>query len=316
MNQKRTSIQKLNETKPHQFIFSSMVRSHRTLKLGCPIKLFTSPSSDPENLIVENHEHNMIIGLQYEPFVIPCKPTSPNVKVELIREDGEVNIISFNHTSGFLAVGNDPVEGGLMACEFSRNDKTQELHFIFEIDPGDLTTIFSPMIISPINFVVKSFNPKNIYSKIPGPSKTCNFRFTIEELLLKSPLSRTPWQSDLIPKRMCLKLIERCKLKLVYKFYKNTLEYYAIYQFMTVYNQIYPRHAYSARSIHKSEKCKFLTFRSPTFLFPMINRYRFKAAMIPKSGSPSVSHTWQMTVATTNVAYKTITISTFNFTWS
>lgn len=126
--------------------------------MRCPIKLLTSSPSDPDSLIVENHEHNMIIGLQFEPFVIPCKPTSPNVKVELIREDGEVNIISFNHTSGFLAVSNDHIASGLMHCEFSRNDKTEELYFIFEIDPGDLPKayiqIFSPMI-SPINFVVK-----------------------------------------------------------------------------------------------------------------------------------------------------------------
>lgn len=43
----------------------------------------------------------MIIGKQFEPFVIPCKPTSSKVKVELVHESGEVNLIDYEDTIGF-----------------------------------------------------------------------------------------------------------------------------------------------------------------------------------------------------------------------
>lgn len=76
----------------------------------------------------------MIIGKQYEPFVIPCKPTSPRVIVELIKEDGEVMEISFNETVGFLVVSNDAIEGGLISCNFSLNDKAEQLIIIFTVD--------------------------------------------------------------------------------------------------------------------------------------------------------------------------------------
>jgi hypothetical protein len=44
---------------------------------------------DPDNLLYQQ-ESNFIFGRQYEPFVIPCKPNTPQVKVELVKEDGEV----------------------------------------------------------------------------------------------------------------------------------------------------------------------------------------------------------------------------------
>ena len=75
----------------------------------------------------------MIIGKQYEPFVIPCKPTSPKVKVELIKEDGEVTEISFNETVGFDVVSTDAIEGFII-CNFSLNDKDQQLEIIFSVD--------------------------------------------------------------------------------------------------------------------------------------------------------------------------------------
>lgn len=48
-------------------------------------------TSDPDNLIVKNVGFDIIEGLQFEPFVIPCKPTSPRVRVELLREDGRAS---------------------------------------------------------------------------------------------------------------------------------------------------------------------------------------------------------------------------------
>lgn len=92
-------------------------------------------SSDPDNLLVENHEHNMIIGQQFEPFVIPCKPTSPKVKVELIKEGGEViKELSFDETIGFLVVSDEVIESGLLWCNFMRNNKSQPGNFMFQVD--------------------------------------------------------------------------------------------------------------------------------------------------------------------------------------
>lgn len=77
----------------------------------------------------------MIIGQQYEPFVIPCKPTSPKVKVELIKEDGEViKEISFNETTGFLVVSDEVIESGLMFCDFTLSDIVQQVTFMIQVD--------------------------------------------------------------------------------------------------------------------------------------------------------------------------------------
>lgn len=88
---------------------------------------------DPDNLLVENHEHNMIIGKQYEPFEIPCKPTSPKVKVELIKEDGEVTVISYNETSGFLVFSETDITG-IARCDFSLDATFEHLEIMFQVD--------------------------------------------------------------------------------------------------------------------------------------------------------------------------------------
>lgn len=111
-----------------------MVRKELKWFLEVSIKSLISSLLDPDNLLVQSHEHNMIIGLQYEPFVIPCKPTSPKVKVELIKEYGEVMEYSFNETIGFHVVSNDSIEGGMIFCNFSLNDKIDILEFMFDVD--------------------------------------------------------------------------------------------------------------------------------------------------------------------------------------
>jgi hypothetical protein len=76
-----------------------------------------------------------VIGKQFEPFVIPCKPTSPKVQVELMKEDGEViNIQSFNETIGFVAVSEDQIEGGVLACLFSLGNRNFFSNFSLTID--------------------------------------------------------------------------------------------------------------------------------------------------------------------------------------
>lgn len=103
-----------------------------------------SSQLDPDNLLVENHEHNVVIGIQYEPFVIPCKPTSPKVKVELMLEDGEVTIITYNDTIGFLIVGNEIVTTFLM-CVGHLGNNSAEFFITVYIDRR-----FSKMYISSI----------------------------------------------------------------------------------------------------------------------------------------------------------------------
>lgn len=76
----------------------------------------------------------MIIGKQYEPFVIPCKPTSPKVKVELIKEDGEVKEISFDETVGFYVRSDEAIEGGAFTCKFSLNGNDTEIFGFLAVD--------------------------------------------------------------------------------------------------------------------------------------------------------------------------------------
>jgi hypothetical protein len=70
----------------------------------------------------------MIMARQYEPFVIPCKPTSPKIKVELINENGEVNVTSYNETIGFTVVS-DTATTISIHCEFSLNGTVHPNYF-------------------------------------------------------------------------------------------------------------------------------------------------------------------------------------------
>lgn len=130
----KTMSLRWRSTKHHQFICTSMVRSTSAFVLMKSIRNHSISIPDPENLLVENHQHNFVIGKQFQPFVIPCKPTSPNVKVELIREDGEVNILDYNETIGFLVSFDEPFQGELMTCWSSLLNQTQELTFTVEVD--------------------------------------------------------------------------------------------------------------------------------------------------------------------------------------
>lgn len=54
------------------------------------ISIFQFHFTDVENLLVHN-DFPMITGVQNIDIVIPCKPTSKNVAVKLIKEGDEVN---------------------------------------------------------------------------------------------------------------------------------------------------------------------------------------------------------------------------------
>jgi hypothetical protein len=102
----------------------------------------------------------MIFGRQYEPFVIPCKPTAPNIKVELVNQDGEVTFIRnmYDQEKGF-EVNFTEITYGFFDCRVS-NDKTNFLQIDYQIYPRTSKSfLFS-------NFdVQKIFNQKNIYSR-------------------------------------------------------------------------------------------------------------------------------------------------------
>lgn len=111
--------------------------------------LSLSSHSDPDNLLVE-HPHPMVIGIQYEPFVVPCKPTSPRVKVELVKEDGEVTILSYNETIGFLVVGNERTDAFFISCIGYVGNHRMELSLLIAIDrrfPNLVTHVINYLII-------------------------------------------------------------------------------------------------------------------------------------------------------------------------
>ena len=67
----------------------------------------------------------MIFGNQYEPFVIPCKPTSPQIKVELVNQEGEVmqNYSMCDQKNGFMVIINEIGEGFVSCRVFNRSNQ-------------------------------------------------------------------------------------------------------------------------------------------------------------------------------------------------
>lgn len=64
------------------------------------IKYFIFHFIDINNLLV-NNEFPMITGIQNDDIVIPCKPTSKNISVKLIKEGDEVNELNVRMLSIF-----------------------------------------------------------------------------------------------------------------------------------------------------------------------------------------------------------------------
>lgn len=99
---------------------------------------------DPDNLLVEPGDHNtFIIGKQYEPFVIPCKPTAPNVKVELFNEQGEVKTMSdfnndteieFNPEIGIKVMFNESFFYDVFHCKPQAENSNEKTEFFVTVD--------------------------------------------------------------------------------------------------------------------------------------------------------------------------------------
>lgn len=86
------------------------------------------------------------MGKQYEPFVIPCKPTSPHVKVELVNEDGEVihNYSFYNQEKGFEITFNE-IHEDFITCYGVLNHTQKYVIINYQIFPRTSKFFFSLM---------------------------------------------------------------------------------------------------------------------------------------------------------------------------
>lgn len=62
-------------------------------------------------------EMRRINGKQYEPVTIPCKPTSPNVELKLIDENGTSIGSEYDPYNGFTVVFNESMHDKVITCE-------------------------------------------------------------------------------------------------------------------------------------------------------------------------------------------------------
>jgi hypothetical protein len=82
----------------------------------------------------------MILAKQFVPFTIPCKPTSPHVKVELLNENEEViPFLNFSDTLGFTMVENrsyheEGIETVIVICTGMFKEKKIEKYFFLQVE--------------------------------------------------------------------------------------------------------------------------------------------------------------------------------------
>ncbi|XP_055681384.1 platelet-derived growth factor receptor alpha-like isoform X2 [Lutzomyia longipalpis] len=89
---------------------------------------------DPANLMVPII-HPVASAVQYEPFVIPCRPTSKNVNVELIKAEDESQQVdaTFDPKNGFTIQINQLADGGLYKCMAMRDSVQDESFYHIEV---------------------------------------------------------------------------------------------------------------------------------------------------------------------------------------
>ncbi|KAL7045415.1 hypothetical protein ACKWTF_002226 [Chironomus riparius] len=103
--------------------------------------------NDTENPLY-NHNQNLIFARQYEPFIIPCKPNSPDVKIELIKDGEEVKKENFDIKIGFKLVENHTAENIILECYGYLNESCRfEKSMILSINPLSIY-LKKPIIIS------------------------------------------------------------------------------------------------------------------------------------------------------------------------
>uniref|UniRef100_A0A1L8DJT8 Protein tyrosine kinase n=2 Tax=Nyssomyia neivai TaxID=330878 RepID=A0A1L8DJT8_9DIPT len=89
---------------------------------------------DPANLMIPIL-HPVASAVQYEPFVIPCRPTSKNVHVELIKAEDESQQVdaTFDPKHGFTIHINQLADGGLYKCMAMRDSVHDESFYHIEV---------------------------------------------------------------------------------------------------------------------------------------------------------------------------------------
>ncbi|XP_071455264.1 vascular endothelial growth factor receptor 1-like isoform X2 [Hetaerina americana] len=88
-------------------------------------------------LLVHNVSYGLVMQIEYEPAIIPCKPTSPDVNVTLYK-DGEVvpcsdDLVTYDPKKGFLLSPVNMNDGGLYECKGIRGDMESSTSFMLNI---------------------------------------------------------------------------------------------------------------------------------------------------------------------------------------
>ncbi|CAG9799108.1 unnamed protein product [Chironomus riparius] len=112
--------------------------------------------NDPENKLYSSDQY-LIFGKQNESLIIPCKPTTPQVKVELVRDGDEGHIAGeYDPKLGFTVSFMDDEESGFFEC---RLEDDHEIYNEFQvIINGQETSDYlkKPWIISDSQNIAKN----------------------------------------------------------------------------------------------------------------------------------------------------------------
>nr|XP_024218987.1 vascular endothelial growth factor receptor 1 isoform X2 [Halyomorpha halys] len=90
---------------------------------------------DPENLLAVNESYAFISGHEFSEVIIPCKPTTQDVKVKLLKDLKEVDI-SFDIHKGFILKNLMMTDSRhLYTCRASRRNETSEVNYELHVLP-------------------------------------------------------------------------------------------------------------------------------------------------------------------------------------
>ncbi|KAF5286422.1 hypothetical protein FQR65_LT12603 [Abscondita terminalis] len=83
---------------------------------------------DENKLSVLSNTPYSVTVTQYSQVVLPCRPTSPDVQVELYQATGEeIENVSYDPKIGYTLYTNDMFEHVIYTCSFSKDNKTFDL---------------------------------------------------------------------------------------------------------------------------------------------------------------------------------------------
>ncbi|KAG5886437.1 hypothetical protein JTB14_035727 [Gonioctena quinquepunctata] len=94
---------------------------------------------DPDHLSLFSDRNAVepILVTQFKTATIPCRPTSPKVKVKLQEDDSsEIEDVTFDSKTGFSLYISDIAMQGFFFCTFTRGSEELTLYFQLSVDPG------------------------------------------------------------------------------------------------------------------------------------------------------------------------------------